>query len=91
MYTIYPYASRYNTVHNSETAKLLTEQLQQDPDIKDEIKWIIPSKRIVLNYFLATHMHVYQCSASVLNIHHDDITIIFMALHLLYRRSAPLL
>ena len=51
MYTIYPYASRYNTVHNSETAKLLTEQLQQDPDIKDEIKWIIPSKRIVFKLF----------------------------------------
>ena len=48
-------------------------------------------KELFSNYFLATHMHVYQCSASVLNIHHDDITIIFMALHLLYRSSAPLL
>ena len=37
------YTFRYNTVHNSETAKLLIEQLQQDPDVKDEIKWIIPS------------------------------------------------
>ena len=37
------YTFRYNTVHNSGTAKLLIEQLQQDPDVKDEIKWIIPS------------------------------------------------
>ena len=70
-YIIVCYPFRYNTVHNSGTAKLLIEQLQEDPDVKDEIKWIIPSKLIVFKLF--------QCS--VLNVHHqyDEITITFMA------------
>ena len=78
-------------VHNSETAKLLTEQLQQDPDIKDEIKWIIPSKRIVFKLFFGNAHACVSVQCKCFNIHHDDITIIFMALHLLYRSSALLL
>lgn len=84
---IYAYAFRYNTDHNSETAKLLIARLQQDPDIKDEIKWIISSKTFKL------FADVYPCSASILNIHHDDMTsLLFIWLYMyLYRSSALLL